>query len=72
MPEELEHCPFCGSEAQLLKLPRRRSLPDNLWVVGCDGIMGSLCPCYVWKLTPFYLSKELAAKMWNNRSMKYE
>lgn len=65
--DKLEPCPFCGGEALTFQLPHRDDLPDNLWVVGCDGIKGSLCPCYIWKCTPFYVGEELAVKMWNNR-----
>ena len=65
--DKLKPCPFCGAEAVKFRLPERDDMPDDLWVVGCDGDKGSLCPCYIWKCTPFYFGEELAVKMWNNR-----
>ena len=65
---ELKPCPFCGKEAMMFCMPKNENLPGNLWIVGCDGPNGSLCPCYIWKCTPFYVGKELAMKMWNKRA----
>ena len=68
---EMIRCPFCGESAQIEQLP---FCPDDIkskmWVIGCDGKNGSLCPGYIYKCSPFYMSRELAVKMWNNRDGK--
>lgn len=70
--EKLRPCPFCGGEANVIQIP---DAPDDvrsgMWVVGCDGAFGSLCPGYLYKLTPFYTAQELAVMMWNMKSADY-
>ena len=65
---ELRSCPFCGGEAKVIQIP---NAPDDIrsgmWSVGCDGANGSICPGYLYKLTPFYTTRELAVEMWNRR-----
>lgn len=64
----LKRCPFCGELAIIEQLPYN---PDDIrsktFVVGCDGKNGSLCPGYIWKCSPFYITRELAAECWNAR-----
>lgn len=62
---KLKSCPFCGAEAKTYKL--YKSLKLDVWLVGCDGKYGNLCPGYVWKCAPVYLSKESATRAWNRR-----
>lgn len=66
--KELKPCPLCGGVAEICQLP---DTPDDIrsgmYVVGCDGLNGSLCPGYRYKLSPFYTAEELAIKMWNER-----
>lgn len=67
---ELKRCPFCGELAEVIQIPFR---PDDIksktWVVGCDGKHGSLCPGYIDKCAPFYITRELAEEHWNNRPL---
>ena len=66
--KELKLCPFCGGAAEMWQLPDTpEDIRSGMWVVGCDGPNGSLCPGYRYKLTPFYTAEELAIKMWNER-----
>jgi len=66
---DLRPCPFCGESAQIEQLP---SYPEYVksksWVVGCDGKYGILCPGYIWKCTPFYVTKNQAMDYWNHRA----
>ena len=67
--EELKPCPFCGGEADVSQLPENPGdLRSMMFVVGCDGVNGSLCPGCKYKLSPFYTTKKLAIEMWNNRA----
>ena len=69
--KKLKPCPFCGSKALVMQLKLNpESIKDKTWIIGCDGINGSLCPGYIYKCSPFYISIELAVKMWNNRMEK--
>lgn len=66
--KELKPRPFCGEVAEICQLwDVPGDIRSGMWVVGCDGLNGSLCPGYRYKLTPFYTAKELAIKMWNER-----
>ena len=67
MDKGLKPCPFCGGEAMVMQLELNH---NKEWIIGCDGINGSLCPGDIYKLSPFYTSRELAVKMWNNRDGK--
>ena len=66
MAEGLKPCPFCGGAAETREVfvPWTQGFA---WIVGCDGIYGSGCLGYAWKLTPLYLTEEQAAKAWNRR-----
>lgn len=67
---ELKPCPFCGGEAKIFQVgidANPDSVLNGTFVIGCDGINGSLCPGYIYKCSPVYMSKELAVKMWNDR-----
>lgn len=67
----LKSCPFCGGNAMTTKLELNpESILNGMWIIGCDGINGSICPGYIYKCSPFYISRELAVKMWNNRDGK--
>ena len=65
---ELKRCPFCGELAEVIRIPY---CPDDIksktWVVGCDGKYGCLCPGYIYKCTPFYVTREQAVEYWNHR-----
>lgn len=68
--DELKSCPFCGGEAIIMQVgidSNPKSSLDGKYIIGCDGINGSLCPGYIYKCSPLYVNKELAVKMWNNR-----
>ena len=62
-------CPFCGGEAKIIQLDLEDEggISNGMWAIGCDGINGSLCPGYIYKCSPVYVSKELAVAMWNHR-----
>lgn len=64
----LKPCPFCGAEACIFEMPPTNDRLNDLWIVGCDGVKGSLCPCYIWKCSPFYYRKETAIRIWNERA----
>ena len=71
MHERLKTCPFCGGNAMVMQVDLKlESILSGKWIIGCDGINGSLCPGYIFKCSPFYTSRELAIKMWNNRDGK--
>lgn len=68
--KELMPCPFCGGEAIITRVgidSDPESILNGKYIIGCDGTNGSLCPGYVYKCSPLYMSKELAIRMWNNR-----
>jgi hypothetical protein len=68
MNKRLKSCPFCGGNAMTIQIElNTESILNGKWIIGCDGINGSLCPGYIYKCLPFYTSRELAVKMWNNR-----
>lgn len=60
MEEELKRCPFCGEPAEI-------NMSIMGWIVGCDGKEGPICPGYIWKAAPRYLTKEQAIRYWNGR-----
>ena len=60
--DKLKACPFCGAEATIYK-----SLKADVWFIGCEGKYDNLCPGYIWKCAPVYLSKEAATRAWNRR-----
>lgn len=62
--EKLMSCPFCGEAARLLLMPGTKSV----YAVGCGSV--NLCPGYVWKCAPVYLTAEQAATYWNRRYHK--
>lgn len=71
--DKLKPCPFCGGEAKITQLDlHSESIPYEKWIIGCDGINGSLCPGYIYKCSPVYTFRELAIRMWNNRDGKKE
>ena len=74
MIDKLKPCPFCGGKAKIMQLVDFQpvSILNDRWIIGCDGIHASLCPGNVYKCAPFYMSKELAVRMWNNRDGKKE
>ena len=65
---ELKRGPFCGGLANVEQMPFN---PDDIrsrkWIVGCDGKNGSLCPGYIYKCSPFYVTREYAIEYWNTR-----
>lgn len=68
MESELKPCPFCGGTARVYQIPRILDpMNEGLWIVGCDGDNGNLCPGYLWKCTPLYFTEEVAVRMWNHR-----
>lgn len=74
MNKRLKSCPFCGEEAKIIQLNLKpeNSILCKMWVIGCDGINGSLCPGYIYKCSPFYITSELAVRIWNNRDGERE
>ena len=60
MPE-LKPCPFCGGNATA------RKTRAHEWIIGCDGDYGPVCPGYVWKHCPVYLTKKDAVNAWQRR-----
>lgn len=65
---ELKRCPFCGELAKVIQLPFcPEDIKSKKWVVGCDGKYGSLCPGYIDKCAPFYITREQAVEYWNKR-----
>lgn len=69
--KKLKSCPFCGGNAIIMRVGIDSNLESTIngtWIIGCDGTNGSLCPGYIYKCSPLYVSKELAIKMWNNRN----
>lgn len=69
--KKLKPCPFCDGKAITAQIElNHESILNETWIVGCDGIYGSLCPGYIYKCSPFYISRELAVKMWNNRELE--
>lgn len=62
----LKRCPFCG-EVAIVKQLLSNDVRNKTFVVGCDGKNGSLCPGYIWKCSPFYLTRKQAVKYWNDR-----
>lgn len=65
--ESLKPCPFCGMPAKLYQA-EHTTLGGIFWFVGCDE--SPLCPGYLWKLSPLYVSKEQAIEAWNERKVK--
>ena len=66
--EKLKPCPFCGGNAMIMQVNLEYvSILNGMWVIGCDGTNGSLCPGYIYKCSSVYASKELTVKMWNDR-----
>lgn len=64
---ELKSCPFCGSEATLMRVPE--SLAGSGWyIVGC---WTSLCPANINKMT-LYPSAKMAADIWNKREENHD
>ena len=63
---ELKRCPFCGELAEVYRIPEEFPM-RGLWVVGCDGKDGSLCPGHIHKWSPVYATRELAVEKWNTR-----
>lgn len=73
MTDKLKPCPFCGGKARIMQLDLNPdSILNKKWIIGCDGIYGSICPGYMYKCAPFYISMESAIRMWNNRDGKKE
>lgn len=65
---ELKRCPFCGELAKVLQLPFcPESILSRMWLIGCDGKNGSICPGYIYKCAPFYVTREQAVEYWNRR-----
>ena len=60
MDEELKPCPFCGGPAIM-------NMSIIGWIIGCDGKEVPLCPGYIWKTAPRYLTEEQAIRYWNGR-----
>lgn len=70
MTEEIKPCPFCGEEAKIFQVgidANPDSVLNGTFIIGCDGPNGSLCPGYAYGSSPFYTTRELAIRMWNNR-----
>lgn len=66
---ELKRCPFCGEPAKIDQLPfNPEDIRSRKYVVGCDGKFGSLCPGYIWKCSPFYITREQTLEYWNARA----
>ena len=66
---DLRPCPFCEESAQIEQLPFcPEDIKSKKWVVGCDGKNGSLCPGYIWKCAPFYVTRDQAVDYWNHRA----
>ena len=66
---ELKRCPFCGELAKVTQLPfAPEDIKSRKWIVGCDGKNGSICPGYIDKCAPFYVTREQAVEYWNHRS----
>jgi hypothetical protein len=70
MNKKLKSCPYCGGEAEIMQLDFIESILKGTWIIGCDGIKGSMCPGYIYKCSPVYTSEELAIQMWNSRNGK--
>ena len=69
MTNQLMMCPFCGESARIKQLPFcPEDIKSKKWVVGCDGKNGNLCPGYIWKCTPFYVTRDQAVEYWNHRA----
>lgn len=67
--KRIKRCPFCEEPAEISQLPfNPDEILSNKWVIGCDGKNGSLCPGYIWKCTPFYLTIDQAIEYWNTRA----
>ena len=69
MSDELKPCPFCGREAVVYQIPEDSKINRlywNVWIVGCNGEI--VCPGYVWKTAPIYVTKESAIEHWNKRT----
>ena len=58
---ELKPCPFCGGEADILKLPGYTS-----YAVGCAHTYG--CKGTLFSFHPLHQSAETAANAWNKRA----
>ena len=64
---DLRPCPFCGESAQIKQLPFcPEDIKSKKWIVGCDGKNGNLCPGYIWKCAPFYVTRDQAVDNWNH------
>lgn len=64
----LKRCPFCGELANIKQLPYNpEDIKSKKFIVGCDGKNGSLCPGYIWKCSPFYITREQAKEYWNTQ-----
>lgn len=61
MTEELKPCPFCGSEAGILK--RKDINGTNVYAILCLDYNNN-CPMSSTKL---FITKELAIEQWNRR-----
>lgn len=69
MTDQLMRCPFCEESARIKQLPFcPEDIKSKKWVVGCDGKNGDLCPGYIWKCAPFYVTRDQAVEYWNHRA----
>ena len=72
MKDNVKKCPFCSRIAVVVQIPESEKIDRilwNKWVVGCDD---SLCPGYMDKCTPFYMTKEMAIGYWNRRGGNWD
>ena len=66
---ELKACPFCGKPARLFYIgedDRISKTLRNMWIVGCET---DLCPGYIWKAAPVYVTEPMARDHWDRRSV---
>ena len=64
MPNELKPCPFCGGEAEVVKIPEGLNW-EGCYVVGCDD--NSMCMGNINHFTMVFFTPETATEAWNKR-----